>query len=84
MVSPQTGQGTPVRPWTRRPVFFSAFGGHTSALFSIRRCEESRRVDDGHDYTYGRPLRCHRTSVRDGEGPWRRQRRSGQQVSTCG
>ncbi len=25
MVSPQTGQGSPVRPWTRRPLFFSAF-----------------------------------------------------------
>src|SRR5581483_707809 len=24
-VSPQTGHGSPVRPWTRRPAFFSAF-----------------------------------------------------------
>ena len=25
MVSPHTGQGSPVRPWTRRPLFFSDF-----------------------------------------------------------
>lgn len=36
MVSPQTGQGSPVRPWTRRPLFFSALsfaGGEAVGAF---------------------------------------------------